>query len=103
MQSRRWGLWAWSVTAPVILVAALVMGAEPGACTATFGFGKDEIQAANCFEFWLNRYQTMVSGLLALSAAVVAYSAARAQIRHAEAWKKRDVTLKSLRLAPVFR
>ena len=60
------------------------MWAEPGACTATFGFGKDETQAANCFEFWLNRYQTMVSGILALSAAVVAYLAARAQIRHAE-------------------
>ena len=84
MRSMRWGLWAWAGTAPVVLVAVLVMWAEPGACTATFGFGKDETQAANCFEFWLNRYQTMVSGILALSAAVVAYLAARAQIRHAE-------------------
>ena len=55
MQSRRWGLWAWGVTAPVILVAILVMRADIGACTATFGFGKDEVQAANCFEFWVNR------------------------------------------------
>ena len=84
MRSRRWGLWAWAVAAPVILVTVLLMRAELGACTATFGFGKDEIQAANCFEFWLNRYQTMISGLLALSAAVVAYLAAKLQIRHAE-------------------
>ena len=84
MQSRRWGLWAWAVTAPVVLVAVLVMGADIGACTATFGFGKDEVQAANCFEFWVNRYQTMVSGLLALSAAVVALWAAKLQIGHAE-------------------
>ena len=84
MRSRRWGLWAWGVTAPVILVAVLVMGAAPGACDAKFLSNTASAPSANCFEFWLNRYQTMVSGLLALSAAVVAYLAAKAQISHAE-------------------
>jgi hypothetical protein len=78
------------VTAPVILVAVLVMGADIGACNMKFGFVKVEgssaelEKATNCFEFWLNRYQTMVSGLLALSAAVVALWAAKLQIGHAE-------------------
>ena len=70
--------------APVVLVAVLVMWAEPGACHTNLISNPASAPSANCFEFWLNRYQTMVSGLLALSAAVVAYLAARAQIRHAE-------------------
>jgi len=80
------------VAALVILVALVVMWADIGSCKATYGFGKKDIQAANCFEFWLNRYQTMISGLLALSAAGVALWAAKLQIGHAEslAEKKRQ-------------
>ena len=84
MRSRRWGLWAWGVTAPVILVALVVMWAEPGACDAKLISNTASAPSANCFEFWLNRYQTMISGLLALSAAVAAYLAAKLQIGHIE-------------------
>ncbi len=67
---------------PLIFVASSL---EPYACGLQIV--KDDIQggkAANCFEFWVNRYQSLGSGILALSAAAVAYWAANAQIRHAE-------------------
>ena len=79
--------WIWlfagvMVILPLMFVASSV---EPYVCGLKIVASEIEKgNAANCFEFWVNRYQTMVSGVTALSAAFVAYLAAKAQIRHAE-------------------
>ncbi len=84
--------WIW-VFAGVMFILPLMFVAssiEPYACGLEIV--SDDIKggkAANCFEFWMNRYQTMVSGILALSAAGAAYWVARAQIRHAESLEEK--------------
>ena len=69
----------------VIVVFASSISWAPHACDLKIV--PAEIKDSNafvCFEFWLNRYQTMLSGLLALIAGSFAYFAARSQIKSAE-------------------
>jgi hypothetical protein len=84
--------WVWlfagvMVILPLIFVASSI---EPYACSLKIV--SDDIQgqkAANCFEFWLNRYQTLVGGFLTVIAGSFAYFAAQKQINHAESLEQR--------------
>lgn len=51
----------------LLLVFALIVASElaPVACASK------NSDSANCFDYWLNRYQTLVSGLFALGAALI--------------------------------
>jgi len=62
------------------------MWAEPGACDKSL---ISHAQSANCFEFWLNRYQTLIGGILTLIAGSFAYVAAQNQIKHAESLEEK--------------
>jgi len=72
------------VTVPVILVALAVSLLEPFACHVKIGADAVPEEATKCFEFWLNRYQTLIGGVLTLIAGSFAYFAAQKQIKHAE-------------------
>jgi len=77
------------VAAPVVVVALAVSLLEPFACHVKIGPDLVPEEAAKCFEFWLNRYQTLIGGVLTLIAGSFAYFAAQKQINHAESLEQR--------------
>lgn len=72
----------------LLILLVFFSSSDGGFCTntAAIAIGKDE--ALGCFEYWLNRYQGLLGGILALVGAALAFVAVRAQIgqteRHAQ-------------------
>ncbi|MCJ2128202.1 hypothetical protein [Methylobacterium sp. E-045] len=79
----------WRFSTFLIAMLAILFGftwaaSEPGMCGSPYvvkvlaDHTKDG--ALNCFDFWFNRYQTMLTGFAALIAAIVAVVATRKQV-----------------------
>ncbi|UDL96230.1 hypothetical protein LGH83_08645 [Lichenihabitans sp. PAMC28606] len=72
------------------LALASVAGAG-GFCSESAASSIINKAASNCFEFWVNRYQSLIAGLFALIAACVGYKAIQKQIASSE-----DIVKKAL-------
>lgn len=70
--------------ASIIALAIFFSAVDDGYCstTAAVAVGKDE--AYSCIEYWLNRYQSLIGGFLALAGAYLALWGVRSQIRQTE-------------------
>jgi hypothetical protein len=84
------------------LFAVIFVSALPGSdawCSAEVVRSAIPKQAANCFEFWFNRYQAFVAGIVAvvatLTAGYWALSGARGQM--AEQRRSADLTIEGIR------
>jgi hypothetical protein len=79
-------VFTYRLIAVLVFLAIIVIFAfaDQGYCTTTaaIAVGKDE--AHSCFEYWLNRYQSLIGGMLALFGAYLAFSAVQKQIRQTE-------------------
>ena len=58
--------------------------ADNGWCTKATATEVAKGEGLGCFEYWLNRYQTLLGGVLALAGAYLAFSAVRSQIGQTE-------------------
>jgi hypothetical protein len=65
-------VWAWST-------------AKSGLCDLAFQTASQEqTSVPSCLEFWLNRYQTLITGFIALAAAIMTVVMVRQQIRQVD-------------------
>jgi len=80
---RRWAPWI-----GVALVTLLTIALETGMESVCWDEGAAKAakvnEAAGCFEFWFNRYQTLIGAVAALAAAGVAWIGVRRQIAKAD-------------------
>lgn len=72
------------VLSGLIIITLLFTTVDNGFCTSTaaISVGKDE--SYSCVEYWINRYQGLIGGILALLGAGLAFYAVRTQIDQTE-------------------
>ncbi|MDZ5448890.1 hypothetical protein [Labrys sp. ZIDIC5] len=73
----------------IVLAGLLWHPANAALCPPTDAMLKGN-PALNCFDFWLNRYQTLLTGIFTLAAAAAAFFAVSVQIHHNEKLATRD-------------
>ncbi|MET3483168.1 hypothetical protein [Methylobacterium sp. 1973] len=80
---RRWAPWAGMVL--LILLAAALETSMEGVCWDKDTARAAKIdEAAGCFEFWFNRYQTLIGALVTLVAAGIAWIGLKRQLERAD-------------------